>query len=290
MNPVKSSIYGLFDPRDKGSNIRYVGFTSKDLKKRLCEHIYESKKKKNHRHKWIASLLSEGVLPEIVLIERVCDEEWKAREQYWISYYGSALTNSTIGGEGLINPTMEVGKKISKKVSSLLLGNVYRKGIPHSADSKAAISQGLLSSEKFKSASERKKGKVAYIPGEETKRKISEAHKGRENPLSRDRALAMCEGNKGSFWVNNSEVSKLLRKGEDIPEGFVKGRLPPSPDTRAAISCSVKSKAALIYTESRNEKIARSREGGRWISNGKVARFIKSGAPPVGWAYGRGTR
>ena len=93
-------VYKLIDPIT--SRVRYVGVTTQKLNDRLSQHIYDGKHK-NYSHKinWIKSLLSKHVKPYIELIEE-CDEyNWRHREKFWISNY-EGLTNSTIGGEGVV--------------------------------------------------------------------------------------------------------------------------------------------------------------------------------------------
>jgi len=47
---------------------------------------------------------------------------------------------------------------------------------------------------------------------------FGKSHTEEANQANREKHL-------GSFWVNNGEVSKLLRKGSTMPEGFILGRL-----------------------------------------------------------------
>ena len=58
---------------------------------------------------------------------------------------------------------------------------------------------------------------------EETKRKLSEAHK-REN-LSEETKRKISEALKVKIWINNGVISKRVQCDEDIPEGFSRGRL-----------------------------------------------------------------
>jgi len=77
------------------------------------------------------------------------------KEKYWIKFYDCKSPkgyNLTDGGDGLINPSKSVRKQIAKKVSTILKGNQYRKGIPHSEESKKAISEGLKTSKKYQKA------------------------------------------------------------------------------------------------------------------------------------------
>jgi hypothetical protein len=138
-------IYGL-----TGNGIvRYVGYTSHSLTRRLFEHVYESQHKNTcHRHRWIRSLLRKGVKPQIVLLEEVNAANWKDRERFWITHF-SNLTNSTVGGEGLINPSIEVRQRIGAKVSLGLLGNSRRLGISHSDEVKARIGLAVANSQRY---------------------------------------------------------------------------------------------------------------------------------------------
>lgn len=109
-------IYVLKDPRT--GEVRYVGKTKNSLRKRLTDHIYDSKRHKNRRANWIKSLAKKGLEPIIELIETVSSgEDWAEREKYWIKWYrgnGCNLLNMTDGGEGSAGYvyTEEVRKRI----------------------------------------------------------------------------------------------------------------------------------------------------------------------------------
>lgn len=90
-------IYGLYATEN---NIRYVGKTD-NLKKRLYEHILNSKYKKTHKDIWIQKELSNENTIKIILLEEVLDENWKAAEVKWMEYYKTNnLTNHAKGGMG----------------------------------------------------------------------------------------------------------------------------------------------------------------------------------------------
>jgi group I intron endonuclease len=97
-----NKIYALKDPIS--DDIRYIGKTKNDLKKRLYEHCtIRNLKEKNHKNNWIKSLLKLNHRPVIILIEEVVDSDWQEREIYWIEFYkniGNNLTNGTNGGDG----------------------------------------------------------------------------------------------------------------------------------------------------------------------------------------------
>lgn len=108
-------IYGLVDPRD--NHIRYVGKTKHKLEKRLREHLFKNNlETNNYKNFWIKEILKNNLSPDIILIEECNEDDWQEREIYWISYYrellGNKLTNSTDGGEGLNNPSIEIRKKM----------------------------------------------------------------------------------------------------------------------------------------------------------------------------------
>ncbi len=98
-NPVH--IYVLKDPRD--GIVRYVGKTECALKKRLVHHLHSSKKPADHKARWMAKLVRDGVTPIIESIEVCPFEIWQERECFWIKKYrddGFDLTNTAEGGKG----------------------------------------------------------------------------------------------------------------------------------------------------------------------------------------------
>ena len=108
------SIYALIDPRD--NSVRYVGKTTMTLAGRLSAHVSDCHKRNNHRSNWIKLLLRLGVRPVIELIEEVPADVWEDRERYWIAHFiesGSALTNSTTGGEKGAEASQEVRAKMA---------------------------------------------------------------------------------------------------------------------------------------------------------------------------------
>ncbi len=96
-------IYTLRCPRTL--EVRYVGWTSQGIRKRLAGHIAESVGAPNtsHRCKWVLSLLSIGLKPLIEAIESGSGKTWGAAERRWVSFYrnaGARLVNGTDGGDG----------------------------------------------------------------------------------------------------------------------------------------------------------------------------------------------
>lgn len=118
---MKTFIYSLTDPIS--NQIRYVGKTI-NLEQRLYNHINHAKsmKYKRHVYYWINSLLKQGKLPVMEVLEE-CDTYWQEREQYWIEQYKENLCNHTLGGEGrvgsrLFDDEQEIIQLITDKLSS----------------------------------------------------------------------------------------------------------------------------------------------------------------------------
>lgn len=127
-------IYELIDP--KNGVTRYIGKTN-NIDLRFDGHIRNRFKYTSHKNNWIKQLLSEDLKPIINVIDEVPINEWPFWERYWIAQYkawGFNLTNSTDGGEGLLNPTKEIREKISK-------GNM---GKPSPFKNKKHTKEGLI--------------------------------------------------------------------------------------------------------------------------------------------------
>lgn len=94
-------IYKLIDPFT--FEIRYIGKTSRSLKKRLWEHINGAKydsKEKSHKNNWIRQVLNNGGKPEIELIVEVDESKWEQAEidQIAIHKIKHPITNIASGG------------------------------------------------------------------------------------------------------------------------------------------------------------------------------------------------
>ena len=89
-------IYGLFDAVGE---LRYVG-KAKDSAKRLKAHLRESRTCNRPVNSWIKSLLADGKLPHMQVLETVPAEEWQAAEIRLIALYrmSSKLLNVADGG------------------------------------------------------------------------------------------------------------------------------------------------------------------------------------------------
>jgi hypothetical protein len=135
--PIK--IYALVDPRN--NQVRYIGWTSKELEKRLSQHISEVNRFNTHKNNWIKNLFEYDLVPIIQIIEDTIYERRTERESYWIKYYGREnLTNSTDGGEGKLGSITSPETKI--KLSNAFSGEKHPLwGIPMSQETKDKISK-----------------------------------------------------------------------------------------------------------------------------------------------------
>lgn len=109
-------IYGLMCPR--AGAIRYIGKTKNSLERRLKAHLADARsgKYKHHAACWLRGLISQGLAPEIILLEE-SEGDWVKAEVSWIARgrdLGWPLTNSTIGGDGALEPTPEVLRRKRK--------------------------------------------------------------------------------------------------------------------------------------------------------------------------------
>lgn len=172
----------IYKIRNRINKKIYIGLTTKDLSKRIAEHVSENKS-------YIQKALNKYGLQSFA-VTIIDSAESRAvlceKERYWIQHYNCKAPNGynlTDGGDGLINPSKLVRKRISKKVSALLQGNSRRKGITHSDETKHQISETLKVSmndpKVKKKMSIARKGKPFT---EEHKRNIGLANKGNKRP------------------------------------------------------------------------------------------------------------
>jgi len=150
-------IYALKCPRTL--KVRYIGFTSMRIEKRLWAHVARARSGKTAPCSvWIRELLLSGSLPIIEVIESVNSCDWQERERYWIAEFGGMekLLNRQTGGDTGHQPSEETKRKRSKalrgvktgprsqefcdKMSRILRGKSRR---PMSDNHRAAISKAL---------------------------------------------------------------------------------------------------------------------------------------------------
>ena len=178
----KAKIYSLNDPNT--NEVRYIGMTTKELSRRLKEHISESKNKrqKHHRAHWIKSLLSNNKFPIIDLIEEVEINKWQESEIYWIAQFkewGFNLTNSSIGGDGNIG-YKKTKEEIEKHRKDMLGKIPWNKGLKNCFSTEWKLEQSKKGKARKYKVSEEHKEKLKKVfigipKSEEHKNKVKES-------------------------------------------------------------------------------------------------------------------
>lgn len=203
-------IYAL---HDESGAVRYVGMTMHTLERRLAVHLSEARtsQRQYHRLRWIRKMMTAGTVPSIRLIETCSAQEMPERERYWIREYrqlGARLTNSSDGGEGMLNPTPEVRRKLSIAA---------RNKSPEAREKLRAANLGKKASEKARRAmSESHRGKKYGPLSESHRRQISERMKGNKHCLGHrhtEATKAKCAaakiGNSGRLGVPHTDATRL---------------------------------------------------------------------------------
>lgn len=201
---MKTKIYILLDPCGE---IRYAGKTIQTLGNRLSRHIDRARSgRTGHKNNWIRSLLNKQTLPTIQLVGEV-EGNGSKEEIAWIAYFraeGIRLTNTTDGGEGMLNPSLEIRRKIGearrghivsvetrKKLSKASKGNVSpMKGKKHSTKSRRKMSEAgkrkKFSAEHRHNISKALKGMKHSA---ESKLKMSKALKGKKRSVEHQQKI-----------------------------------------------------------------------------------------------------
>jgi hypothetical protein len=167
-------IYSLTCPIS--GEVKYIG-KADDVKRRLRQHVYQSKKSDGRKSVWIRELLSEGLKPIIGVLDEVSYDDWGYWEDYWINQskiWGFDLLNKMGGGHGYGKHNEETIEKIRKSQSGKNNAMYGKKSKGHTGR--------VFSEEHKKNISESKKNNNVWLGkkhSEETKRKMSEVRKGK---------------------------------------------------------------------------------------------------------------
>lgn len=196
-------VYALVDPAEPG-HVRYVGLTI-GYTGRPFSHARSARKlmtPDSYCVNWIRSIQSEGREPSILILEELAEGTSRSLlgfvEQCYIKSLrelGHRLTNLTAGGDGLIDPTPEVRKKISKASQ----GNKHALGLIHTAEAKEAQRQASLGN----------RHALGLVHSQVTRTKISASNKG--VPKSAEHAARIGQslvGNKNGLGHHHTEAYK----------------------------------------------------------------------------------
>ena len=180
---INCTIYGLTSS-NKPNDIRYIGQTTKTLKKRLIGHRASSKRRNSPVACWIRKHEKIG---NKILIHKLQVGIWNDTEEDILSICkdsGYKLLNCTDGGDGTLGHTWKLSEKSKSNISN------GHKGLKLSEEHKANISKGnkgkKRSAKVIKQMSIRNKGnqpKGGLQKGDthtlEARLKISLTHKGK---------------------------------------------------------------------------------------------------------------
>ena len=170
----KSFIYALTEP---AGGVRYVGKSDSPLR-RFVVHLRDKSSRRLGR--WIRLLQRSEQNPRLEILEWVDCCGWQEAERKWIAYFrqcGFDLVNHTDGGEGLVNPTRETRRRMSKTQKRLMTDPAYRAKI-FTAERNRKISSSLVGKQK---APEH----IAKLPQNCAGRKLSPEHAERSREVLR---------------------------------------------------------------------------------------------------------
>lgn len=123
--------------------VRYVGATQRPLARRLSAHLSRAMHESTPKALWLQELRKLRLAPIPELLEDAEDDNWEAREQFWIEVLSPGLLNQTAGGVGAGGMPESTRRKISIGCKGKNLGNQNAKGTAVSEERRAAISARL---------------------------------------------------------------------------------------------------------------------------------------------------
>lgn len=211
MNLKQYQIYSLSEPDT--CKIRYIGFTSQSLNKRLKEHLKDNRK--THRRSWIESLKKRNLVPVIDNIEHCTSDNWKELEIYWISqfkYWGFDLVNMTCGGDGIVGYkyTTEQRKRNSERNKNKILTEETRRRISESTKGKIVSNE---TKEKIRLSH------IGLVPDIETRLKMSKFQKGKK--VSKETRSRISKSSKGKNKRYHQRQGKTILQF-DLDGNFIK--------------------------------------------------------------------
>lgn len=215
MSPEYTSIYGLVDPRT--NDIRYIG-KADNPSKRLIRHVWDAQRGTvTHKCSWLRQLLSEGLMPNLIVLEIVPIDDWPIAESRWIKTgrrNGWPLTNLTDGGDGLTGFVFSEASR--RKLSEAQRGKTpWNKGKPSPFRGLPGRPHSIETRKKIGDVQRGKKRRPLSV---DTRQKIGDSLRGRPSPyrgktLSPEHCLHMSEAQK-SRPLSESQLANLDRLHE----------------------------------------------------------------------------
>ena len=218
----------------------------------------------------------------IYLKQNLTEEEAFKHEIYMIDVFGrkdlgtGILHNRTDGGEGRSGSILS--EETKRKISNANKGEKnYHYGKSLSEETKIKLSEAhkgkTLSEETKRKMSESRKGRIV---SEETRKKQSESNKGKTR--SEESRKKMSESQKGR--IVSEETRKKLRG------------IPRSQEVKDKISEAKKGENHYLYGKSLSEetktKISKAQKGKKWWSDGCGNSVFMVECPGNNWYNGRG--
>ena len=137
---MRSGIYGI---HNTANNKWYIGQTN-DLGQRKRCHWAALRHNRHFNHYLQYAFNKHGEESfEFIILEECVEEVRDAKEKACIIYYKSTDSNHGYNSEFGGNPQKRLSEEHRRKISESLLGNQYRKGIPHTEETKRHLSETL---------------------------------------------------------------------------------------------------------------------------------------------------
>ena len=287
-----ATVYALIDPITE--EIRYIGWTSAALKKRLYEHLYCSRRKRTHKDSWLRFLTRLSVVPEIRVVQTVPVISGNEAERYWISYFrsiGCRLTNLTDGGEGILghkrtleskelssrslkaawqrrrsSPQYSPPRPTEKSIGALRRSNETRRGTVRSDETKAKMKlawqrRRLVRAKPRKPHSLETKEKLRQaalrqFQDPKAREAISRVHKGKSISSKQREAISQWGKKRWAEWrASGATISDETREKIRL----AKLGKAPSIETRAKLSAATKGRPKSAEHKAKISMALRSR-------------------------------